>query len=136
MKLTLDSYRYYLFIVRLLTSSSHEPGELGGGIAINISLKRKGVDVYVFNTSPHFFWDGDIEENNRQSVVEYGEVNKVLRALLPEATQKYTSLDCISKGNPIYQHAQIKLASCLTKIAAIDSPEIKILWQNENAASR
>ena len=28
MKLTLDSYRDYLFIVRLLTSSSHEPGDL------------------------------------------------------------------------------------------------------------
>ena len=28
MKLTLESYRDYLFIVRLLTASSHEPGDL------------------------------------------------------------------------------------------------------------
>jgi len=97
---------------------------LGGAIAVEVSLKRKNVNAYVFNTSPRFFSGGQSIENKRVSIVEYGEVLKAIRAPAREATQTYTSIDC-STGNPISQHKQVKLASCLTRIASFDDSEAK-----------
>jgi len=99
---------------------------LGGGIALDVSLKRDNVNTFVFNTSPRFFADkDDVKENNRDSVVEYGEINKLFRLLGREATQTYTSINCISHGSPVYQHSQRQLSECLTKIAAIEDEEAK-----------
>lgn len=93
---------------------------LGGAIALEISLKRENVDAYVFNTSPRFSHDGYNIENKRFSIVENGEILKIIRAPSKEATQQYTSISC-SKGGPFSQHEQSKLASCLTQIAATES---------------
>lgn len=97
---------------------------LGGGIALEVSLKRENVDAYVFNTSPRFSADGYNIENKRVSIVEHGEVLKALRAPSKEASQTYTSIGC-STGGPISQHEQAKLASCLTQIAATQSEMAK-----------
>jgi hypothetical protein len=91
---------------------------LGGGIATQVSLDVENVNSYVFNTSPRFL-SGNHAQNNRHSIVEYGEVNKLLRLLGREATQIYTPINCTG-GNPIRQHKQTRLAACLTKIAAYD----------------
>lgn len=102
---------------------------LGGGIALEVSLKRENVDAYVFNTSPRFSADGYNIENKRVSIVEHGEVLKALRAPSREVSQTYTSIGC-SSGGPISQHEQAKLASCLTQIAAIGSELAKASLQN------
>jgi pimeloyl-ACP methyl ester carboxylesterase len=94
---------------------------LGGGIALEVSLKRENVDAYVFNTSPRFSADGYNIDNKRVSVVEHGEILKALRAPSREASQTYTSIGC-SSGGPVSQHEQVKLAECLTQIAATQSP--------------
>lgn len=97
---------------------------LGGGIALEISLKRENVEAYVFNTSPRFSADGYSIENKRVSVVEHGEILKALRAPSREASQTYTSIGC-SSGGPVAQHEQAKLAECLTQIAATESNEAR-----------
>lgn len=97
---------------------------LGGGIALEVSLKREHVDAYVFNTSPRFTADGYDIENKRVSIVENGEILKALRGPSREATQKYTSIGC-SSGGPLTQHEQAKLATCLTQIAATQSDAAK-----------
>jgi hypothetical protein len=103
---------------------------LGGGIALEVSLKRENVEAYVFNTSPRFSADGYDIKNKRVSIVEHGEVLKALRAPSREASQTYTSIGC-SSGGPISQHEQAKLATCLTQIAAIGS-ELAKSSLNEN----
>ena len=97
---------------------------LGGAIALEVSLKRENVDAYVFNTSPRFSADGYNIKNKRVSIVENGEFLKSIRAPFREATQTYTSIGC-SKGGPISQHEQAKLATCLTQIAAHQSDDAK-----------
>lgn len=90
---------------------------LGGGIASHITLNRKGTDGFFFNTSPVFLKGKRNFDNDRNSIVEYGEVNKLLRLFGREPTQLYTSVNC-STGNPIDQHAAKALADCLTWMAA------------------
>src|SRR5690606_19676315 len=102
---------------------------LGGSIALEVSLKREKVDAYVFNTSPRFSADGYKIYNKRVSIVEYGEVLKTLRAPSIEASQSYTSIGC-SSGGPISQHKQVKLAACLTQIAATQSEIAKASLQD------
>lgn len=97
---------------------------LGGGIASHVSTCRAGVDTYVFNSSPRFRrCRGDWIENDRWSVVEKGEALKAGRVFLPEATQKYTSINCTRTGGPVYQHGMPLLASCLTGLAAWADPD-------------
>lgn len=96
---------------------------LGGGIASHVSMCRAGVDTYVFNTSPRFRrCDGQWIANRRWSVVEKGEALKAGRVFLPEATQKYTSINCTRTGGPIRQHGIAPLAACLTGLAAWAEP--------------
>lgn len=97
---------------------------LGGALATQLSLEDPKLDTYVFNTSPRFRATQTPHDNTRHSVVEAGEVNKVLRIFGREPTQLYTSIDC-SKGGPLGQHAQVRLAACLTRIAALESHEAR-----------
>ena len=97
---------------------------LGGGIATQVSLDVDGVNSYVFNTSPRFY-SGQRATNTRHSIVEYGEVNKLLRLLGREATQTYTTINCTG-GSPIRQHKQTRLATCLTKIAAFEVESARV----------
>ena len=96
---------------------------LGGAIAINISLNRQNVTVFSFNSSPVFKNINNIS-NDRYSIVENGEILKLLRIFGREATQLYTSIGC-SNGDPIKQHDMKSLAICLTQIASIESIEAK-----------
>lgn len=102
---------------------------LGGGISTHISLNRPAVRSIVFNTSPRFWRDTartseSVEEQQarRRSVVEFGEILKVLRMPGSEATQLYTSLGCTTGHDAIEQHSISRLATCLTFIAAYDDP--------------
>jgi hypothetical protein len=91
---------------------------LGGAISTYISLREKGANSYVFNTSPRFRRPaGEIPDNDRESVVEFGEVLKVLRIFGKEPTQNYVSIGA-SKGGPITQHSMRRLAEALTAAAA------------------
>lgn len=105
---------------------------LGGGIASHVSLNESGVTQYSFNGSPVFKKDGASITNTRYSIVEYGEVAKLLRVFGREPTQLYTSLDCTKKGNLIAQHSMKKLATCLTQIAATSSSEANDSLQLNN----
>lgn len=91
---------------------------LGGGVAMHISLNTTVASAYSFNGSPNFRKYGEEPTTKRHSIVENGEILKLGRIFGREATQTYTSIGC-SKGNPIYQHAQLLLAACLTQIAAV-----------------
>ncbi len=101
---------------------------LGGGLAMQVSLCRNVHLNYSFDTSPRFSKrlcgkGNDIYLNENYSIVEYGEINKILRLLGSELTQIYTSLNCISRENPLNQHSMERLASCLSLIASFTSDE-------------
>ena len=97
---------------------------LGGGIATHVSLQRPNVRSYIFNASPRFRRNGSIPDNRRVSIVERGELLKVLRAPGREAPQTYISINCTPGVGPISQHSIRPLADCLTRIAA---------WQDAGA---
>ena len=94
---------------------------LGGGVAMHISLNEPVQAAYSFNGSPNFRMKGSEPKTKRYSIVEYGEILKFPRVFGREATQLYTSIGC-SEGDPITQHDQLFLATCLTQIAAADDP--------------
>ena len=112
--------------VNRVVTSGHS---LGGGLATHVSLNRETVHNYVFNTSPRFSINEGCENsqnycaNERHSIVEYGEINKLLRLLGREPTQTYTSINCWKGFKPLGDHTMAKLANCLTRIAAIGKNE-------------
>lgn len=95
---------------------------LGGGIATQISLSRPDVRSFIFNSSPRFKAPRQPYENQRVSVVEYGEILKATRLLGREATQDYFSIGCVN-GDPVSQHGIDPLAECLTQIASWEDRE-------------
>ena len=96
---------------------------LGGGIATHVSLNIDNATLYTFNGSPVFKQINERFQNERFSIVERGEILKIVRALAREPDQLYTSIEC-TKGNAIEEHSMRKLATCLTRISAVnDNPE-------------
>ena len=96
---------------------------LGGALATQVSLCRDVHLSVVFDSSPRFS-KGLCEEtylNRNFSIVEFGEINYILRLFGREADQLYTSLNCTSEGGAVTQHSMQTLASCLTSMAALDS---------------
>lgn len=95
---------------------------LGGALAIHGSLRNQGRRVYVFNSSPRFYvpagYDSKADASDRLSIVEKGEVLKAVRIPFKEAWQTYMPYNCFGKGDAIEQHSMLKLAMCLTRIAA------------------
>lgn len=104
---------------------------LGGGMSIHVSLNRDDVTAFSFNGSP-VFRNKKNKTNDRYSIVEYGEILKFPRIFGREATQLYTSIGCTDKGNPVDQHSMKTLASCLTQIAATESPEARKSLMDNN----
>lgn len=96
---------------------------LGGALATQVSLCRDVHYSIVFDTSSRFSerFCGATYKNHNVSIVEYGEVNKLLRIFGREPSQRYLSLGCLQRGNSIDQHSMGKLAACLTNIAAIEA---------------
>jgi hypothetical protein len=104
---------------------------LGGGIATYVSLVEKGAKCYVFNASPRFRREATaVPDNHRVSIVEFGEINKLLRLFGRSPTQTYISIGC-STGGPIGQHSMRKLAVCLTQAAAWELRKFE--WTPANA---
>lgn len=104
---------------------------LGGGIATQISLSRPNVRSFIFNSSPRFKAPQSPERNARVSVVEYGEVLKIVRILGREATQDYYSIGCRG-GLPVAQHGSKPLAECIMQIASWDMPMAKKALNRNN----
>jgi pimeloyl-ACP methyl ester carboxylesterase len=96
---------------------------LGGGIATHVSLNRDKVKSYSFDGSPVFRRGSNYYDNERYSIVEYGELLKFPRIFGREATQLYTSIGCVDGESPLDQHSIRTLATCLTQIAATASKE-------------
>jgi hypothetical protein len=92
---------------------------LGGGIATHVSLNIEGATLYTFNGSPVFKQEVVRFDNSRYSIVEKGEILKIVRLLAKEPDQLYTSIECTS-GNAIEEHSMKKLATCLTRISAVN----------------
>ncbi|MEM1403876.1 MAG: hypothetical protein AAGG55_11140 [Pseudomonadota bacterium] len=92
---------------------------LGGGIATHVSLNVQGANLYTFNGSPVFRESNVRVINQRNSIVEKGEILKIVRLLAREPDQTYTSIECTS-GNAIEEHSMKKLATCLTRISAVN----------------
>jgi pimeloyl-ACP methyl ester carboxylesterase len=107
---------------------------LGGGIATQVSLQRENVRSYIFNASPRFNRRGPIPENRRLSIVERGEVLKLLRIPGREAPQEYISINCIPGFNPIQQHSIRLLAECLTRMAAWHDPAARAALDRNSIA--
>jgi len=107
---------------------------LGGAIATQVSLCRD-VDVAMFfHTSPRFSRrlckqtsrTNIIHHNHNISVVEHGEVNKILRAPSREPNQRYVQVSCFDKGGPIAQHNMGKFAACLTQGAGLERDPVAL----------
>lgn len=102
---------------------------LGGAIAMHVSLRRQNVTAYAFNTSPHFWLERrgfrrhPAKDNDRHSIVEWGELLKALRVFGREADQLYTSIGCRRGFDPLGDHSIRPLANCLTAIAAWNDAE-------------
>ena len=99
---------------------------LGGGVATYVSLRRPNVRSYIFNASPRFSARGPIPNNRRLSIVERGEILKLLRLPGREAPQSYISINCTRGFDPVGQHSIRPLADCLTRIAAWQSPHARL----------
>lgn len=97
---------------------------LGGAIASHVTLNRKSVDGFFFNTSPRFLKGKRKYTNDRYSIVEYGEILKLLRLFGKEPTQIYTSINCTSGGLGD-QHSSRNLAECLTWMAGWDDSKAR-----------
>ncbi|WP_309628436.1 hypothetical protein [Brevundimonas sp.] len=98
---------------------------LGGGIATYVSLCRANTDSYIFNSSPRFRDCYPRAENTRRSVAETGEVLKGVRIFGNEATQTYTSVNCMRGVRVVTQHSISALANCLTGAAAWSDSEAR-----------
>ncbi len=110
-----DSIRARLGESAPITVTGHS---LGGGISFHVSLRREHAPAYVFNSSSRFT-RGDGIENPRYSIAQYAEILKPLRAIARAPTGYHTVVGC-TEGGPVDRHAQVYLAECLTRIAAIN----------------
>lgn len=97
---------------------------LGGAIALHVSLREPNVKTFVFNTSSRFT-RGKALDNERYSYSEYGEANKILRTFTIDPKWTHTIVGC-TLGGPLKNHAQDKLAVCLTKKASQELPDAKM----------
>lgn len=104
---------------------------LGGGIATHVSLNVQGATLYTFNGSPVFKKSNVRFNNQRDSIVERGEILKIVRLLAREPDQIYTSIECTS-GNAIEEHSMKKLAICLTRISAVNDNPLALASLKKN----
>lgn len=108
---------------------------LGGALASQVSLCRNVGYNIVFDASPRFskrFCGRLTYVNHNVSVVEYGEVNKLLRVFGRETTQRYVSLNCLKQGGVVDQHSMRKLAACLTNIASLEAYPAAVASRKRN----
>lgn len=108
---------------------------LGGALASQVSLCRNVRYNIVFDASPRFskrFCGKLSYVNHNVSIVEYGEINKLLRIFGRESTQRYVSLNCLKKGGAVDQHSMRKLAACLTNIASLEDDPAAIASRERN----
>jgi hypothetical protein len=94
---------------------------LGGGLAIEASYNviKEPLKVYAFNNSPRFRRTVEGPRAiQRYSIVEIGDALYVGRGPMPNARQQYNSLNCTRGFAPFRDHKMLRLASCLTRIAA------------------
>ena len=109
---------------------------LGGALATQVSLCRDVHYNIVFDSSPRFSnrFCGPLRYvNHNISIVEFGEINKLLRIFGREPTQRYVSLNCLENGGATKQHSMRKLAACLTNIATLDGDVEAIASKKRNA---
>ena len=102
---------------------------LGGALATQVSLCYPVKASYVFHSSPRFGKALCVDplpstEPPRYSIVEKGEINKLLRLFGSEPTQKYTSLNCLRDRTPFGQHSMREFAKCLTWGASLDEENV------------
>ena len=108
---------------------------LGGGIATHVSLNIQGATLYTFNGSPVFKKSNMKFDNQRDSIVEDGEILKIVRLLAREPNQIYTSIECTS-GNAIEEHSMKKLAICLTRISAVNDNQLALSSLKANSIDK
>ena len=96
---------------------------LGGSLATQVSLCREVKLAVSVDTSPRFSskhcYDG-LKDNKRHSITERGEFLKFFRLGGREATQLYTSVNCVPGWGPFQQHSAFDLTKCLTEMASVD----------------
>ena len=93
---------------------------LGGGLALNMSLRFDGVDAYAFNSSPRAFFRTPLwhNKNSRVQVVEFGEVLQPfsrawLRLRMPRLTVwSYNFMDFrfFHSLAPLQEHSMYRLS--------------------------
>ncbi|WP_176787103.1 hypothetical protein [Sphingomonas sp. NFR15] len=101
---------------------------LGGAIALSVSHCRVDVTTYVFDTSTLYrkcrnFEDGN--DDRRFSIVERGEILKILRMPTKKSNQIYTSINCRRAFRPVDDHSIRQLAECLTQYAAVTNADAR-----------
>ena len=98
---------------------------LGGAIATHLSFRHPGSRTYIFNPSPMFRADGVVGDprvdwRRRLSVVNRFEFLYAARGPMREATQIYLPVNCGGGINPVTRHSMFRLATCLTRKAAVE----------------
>lgn len=102
---------------------------LGGALAIHVAINvDDNLSYYVFNSSPRFNKNSDEEKkgDERHSIVETGEFLYSVRFPATEATQTYTPFNCEKNFKTFTSHNIEKLATCLTMVAALNIPGLKV----------
>lgn len=115
---------------------------LGGGLAIHTAINVSGaVPYFVFNSSPRFSklrhdqgGDSSLLLQRRHSIVETNEFLYAARFPSIEADQLYTPFNCDKYFKPFSSHSIEKLATCLTMIASLDNPMIKLRKEPKSKA--
>jgi hypothetical protein len=96
---------------------------LGGGIALEVSMKNADVDAFVFNESPNFEVPAEPAGARRLSVVERGDPLGRVRDIPTWVSLDTLVLNCRPASGPGSDHSIRKLAECLTWVAAYEDPD-------------
>lgn len=112
----------YKYHPEKITTTGHS---LGGGLAMRISFRNKGVDAFVFNSSSRTATGvstKNIWQNKIISIRDSGEALAPLRRLpLFDRTEEYRYN--FSGGNPINEHNMERFARCLFTAAELSDSE-------------
>ncbi len=96
---------------------------MGGALATEISIAYPDVRAWLFNLSPFYRGESDINAANRTLINERGEALRTLRKFRSDPAADVFIINCRPQKSRFSKHSVRKLADCLTWIAAYESDD-------------